>query len=186
MAGNEIVEEATARQIFCAFFLFLRNRDHLFSDLHITSKNICKATYLVHFFSEFRKKRYLKTMAVLEEHPEGTLMITSTLSQGRVNEKSLIEINWTCSSKLLRCQAPTGHQNFESTDELCAICMERNANFQLLPCDHSCFCRECVVNLICSWNRIDAPSCPICRTAFHTLVLVDSKNPLCSETVSKC
>ena len=58
-------------------------------------------------------------------------------------------------------------------DELCVVCMERAADFQLLPCHHDKFCRQCIVETICTWVRPEAPCCPLCRGAFHTMVLLD-------------
>jgi hypothetical protein len=58
-------------------------------------------------------------------------------------------------------------------DNVCVICMERAADFQLLPCRHDQFCRQCIVETICTWVRPAAPSCPLCRGSFHTMVLLD-------------
>ena len=61
----------------------------------------------------------------------------------------------------------------EETDDLCIVCLARAPNFQLLPCRHDSFCRQCIVETICTWVRPEAPSCPLCRGAFHTVVLLD-------------
>ena len=58
-------------------------------------------------------------------------------------------------------------------DGVCIVCMERAADFQLLPCRHDRFCRQCIVETICTWVRPEAPCCPLCRGAFHTMVLHD-------------
>ena len=68
---------------------------------------------------------------------------------------------------------PAHSQPDGEEDNLCVVCMERAADFQLLPCRHDRFCRECMVETICSWVRPEAPSCPLCRGAFHTMVLLD-------------
>ena len=61
----------------------------------------------------------------------------------------------------------------QETDDLCIVCLARAPNFQLLPCRHDSFCRQCIVETICTWVRPEAPSCPLCRAAFHTVVLLD-------------
>jgi hypothetical protein len=62
----------------------------------------------------------------------------------------------------------------EDDDEsLCSICMARKANFQLLPCRHDHFCRQCIVETICTWGQPEPPSCPLCRSPFHTIVLLE-------------
>lgn len=33
-------------------------------------------------------------------------------------------------------------------DDLCIVCMERQADLQVLPCKHDQFCRSCVVRLV--------------------------------------
>jgi hypothetical protein len=60
--------------------------------------------------------------------------------------------------------------NFEEEVDLCVVCMERAPDLQLLPCRHDRFCRQCIVETICTWVRSEAPSCPLCRGAFHTMV----------------
>ena len=60
----------------------------------------------------------------------------------------------------------------DADDEICVVCLERAAHFQLLPCRHDSFCRQCIVETICTWVRPEAPSCPLCRGAFHTMVLL--------------
>jgi hypothetical protein len=57
--------------------------------------------------------------------------------------------------------------------DLCVVCMARPPDFQLLPCRHDRFCRQCMVETICTWVRPEAPSCPLCRAAFHTMVLLE-------------
>ena len=57
--------------------------------------------------------------------------------------------------------------------DLCVECMARPPDFQLLPCRHDRFCRQCIVETICTWVRPEAPSCPLCRAAFHTMVLLE-------------
>ncbi len=64
----------------------------------------------------------------------------------------------------------------EAADEeegMCVVCLERAADFQLLPCRHDRFCRQCIIETICTWSRLDAPCCPLCRSTFHTMVLLD-------------
>ena len=61
----------------------------------------------------------------------------------------------------------------EDDENVCVVCMERAADFQLLPCRHDRFCRQCIVETICTWVRPEAPCCPLCRGAFHTMVLLD-------------
>jgi len=68
---------------------------------------------------------------------------------------------------------PAHSQTDGEEDNLCVVCMERAADFQLLPCRHDSFCRQCMVETICSWVRPEAPRCPLCRGAFHTMVLLD-------------
>ncbi len=69
--------------------------------------------------------------------------------------------------------APAHSQTDREEDDLCVVCMERAPDFQLLPCRHDRFCRQCMVETICSWVRPEAPTCPLCRGAFHTMVLLD-------------
>jgi hypothetical protein len=69
--------------------------------------------------------------------------------------------------------APAHSQTDGEEEDLCVVCMERAADFQLLPCLHDSFCRQCMVETICSWVRPEAPTCPLCRGAFHTMVLLD-------------
>jgi hypothetical protein len=55
---------------------------------------------------------------------------------------------------------------------LCVVCMERPADLQLLPCRHDRFCRRCIVDTVVAQTRPAAPPpCPLCRSAFHTLVI---------------
>ena len=61
----------------------------------------------------------------------------------------------------------------QSEDALCVICMERFADLELLPCRHDRFCGQCVLEAVCSWTRPEAPSCPLCRSPFHTMVLLN-------------
>ncbi len=61
----------------------------------------------------------------------------------------------------------------DEEDGMCVVCLERAADFQLLPCRHDRFCRQCIIETICTWARQDAPCCPLCRSAFHTMVLLD-------------
>ena len=72
---------------------------------------------------------------------------------------------------------PERTRQSSSTDDgggdVCIVCMERAADFQLLPCRHDQFCRQCIVEAICTWVRPEAPSCPLCRGSFHTMVLLD-------------
>jgi hypothetical protein len=58
-------------------------------------------------------------------------------------------------------------------DGLCVICMERTADFELLPCRHNRFCGQCILEAICAWTRPEPPSCPLCRSAFNTMVLLN-------------
>ncbi len=67
--------------------------------------------------------------------------------------------------------APQNDEDDE--DDVCVVCMARPPDFQLLPCRHDRFCRQCMVETICTWMRPEAPSCPLCRTPFHTMVLLD-------------
>jgi hypothetical protein len=67
----------------------------------------------------------------------------------------------------------TAGESKDDDDSLCIICMAREANFQLLPCRHDRFCRQCIVETICTWGRPESPSCPLCRSPFHTMVLLD-------------
>ncbi len=60
----------------------------------------------------------------------------------------------------------------EDETDLCVVCMERTPDLQLLPCRHDRFCRQCMVETICTWKRPEAPSCPLCRGAFHTMVFL--------------
>jgi hypothetical protein len=72
---------------------------------------------------------------------------------------------------------PERTRQSSSTDDgggdVCIVCMERAADFQLLPCRHDQFCRQCIIEAICTWVRPEAPSCPLCRGSFHTMVLLD-------------
>jgi hypothetical protein len=61
----------------------------------------------------------------------------------------------------------------DDDDSLCIVCIAREANFQLLPCRHDRFCRQCIVETICTRVRREPPSCPLCRSPFHTMVLLD-------------
>jgi hypothetical protein len=61
----------------------------------------------------------------------------------------------------------------EESADVCVVCLERPPDLQLLPCRHDRFCRQCIVETICTWVRPEAPSCPLCRGAFHTMVLLD-------------
>jgi hypothetical protein len=61
----------------------------------------------------------------------------------------------------------------DSEDDLCIVCMAREANFQLLPCRHDKFCQHCIIETLCAWVRPEPPSCPLCRGRFHTMVLLD-------------
>jgi hypothetical protein len=61
----------------------------------------------------------------------------------------------------------------DDEDDVCVVCMARPPDFQLLPCRHDRFCRQCMVETVCTWVRPEAPSCPLCRAPFHTMVLLD-------------
>ena len=61
----------------------------------------------------------------------------------------------------------------EDGADLCVVCMARPPDFQLLPCLHDRFCRQCIVETICTWKRQEAPSCPLCRGPFHTMVMLE-------------
>lgn len=60
----------------------------------------------------------------------------------------------------------------ERGDDVCVVCMERPADLRLLPCLHDKFCRQCIVETICSCVRPEAPCCPLCRGAFQTMALL--------------
>ena len=83
-------------------------------------------------------------------------------------------------SRSLSLSAPWAaakHASMAKTDEdddadLCVVCMARPSDFQLLPCRHDRFCRQCMVETVCTWRRPEAPSCPLCRGAFHTMVFL--------------
>mmetsp|Transcript_81568 Transcript_81568/g.219231 ORF Transcript_81568/g.219231 Transcript_81568/m.219231 type:complete len:223 (+) Transcript_81568:116-784(+) len=65
----------------------------------------------------------------------------------------------------------TAHEEPESCDDdMCVICMEERANFQLMPCAHRSFCRKCILQTLCCWTKPMAPTCPLCRTPFSTMV----------------
>jgi hypothetical protein len=68
--------------------------------------------------------------------------------------------------------APAHSQTDGEEDNLCVVCMAHAPDLQLLPCRHDRFCRECMIETICAWVRPEAPSCPLCRGAFHTMVLL--------------
>ena len=74
--------------------------------------------------------------------------------------------------------------NSDECDNLCIVCMARTANFQLLPCRHDRFCRQCIVETICTWVRPEAPSCPLCRGTFHTMVLLDGDDKKSPESAT--
>mmetsp|Transcript_20978 Transcript_20978/g.57771 ORF Transcript_20978/g.57771 Transcript_20978/m.57771 type:complete len:245 (-) Transcript_20978:189-923(-) len=59
----------------------------------------------------------------------------------------------------------------ESSARTCVICLTNPTDVQLLPCTHDHFCRQCIMETICSWTRPSAPSCPLCRSVFDTMVL---------------
>jgi hypothetical protein len=61
----------------------------------------------------------------------------------------------------------------EEDEAVCVVCMARPPDFQLLPCRHDRFCQQCMVETICTWVRPEAPSCPLCRAPFHTMVLLE-------------
>jgi hypothetical protein len=72
--------------------------------------------------------------------------------------------------------SPTSSTKGETEDDddsLCIICTTREANFQLLPCRHDRFCRQCIVETICAWVQPESPTCPLCRSPFNTMVLLD-------------
>mmetsp|Transcript_79991 Transcript_79991/g.214088 ORF Transcript_79991/g.214088 Transcript_79991/m.214088 type:complete len:239 (-) Transcript_79991:50-766(-) len=71
-------------------------------------------------------------------------------------------------------QADAASVGSEEKDEenLCVVCMERAANLQLMPCAHRDYCQRCIVETICTWSKSSSPCCPLCRTAFDTLVLL--------------
>mmetsp|Transcript_69230 Transcript_69230/g.184519 ORF Transcript_69230/g.184519 Transcript_69230/m.184519 type:complete len:196 (+) Transcript_69230:208-795(+) len=59
----------------------------------------------------------------------------------------------------------------EEDDDTCIVCMERQNSIQLFPCAHRNFCRRCIVETLCTWNKASAPTCPMCRTEFDMMVL---------------
>mmetsp|Transcript_14723 Transcript_14723/g.40143 ORF Transcript_14723/g.40143 Transcript_14723/m.40143 type:complete len:141 (-) Transcript_14723:103-525(-) len=61
----------------------------------------------------------------------------------------------------------------DADEEMCVLCMERAPDMMLLPCKHRCFCRKCIVETICVAMRPEAPGCPMCRTGFHTMVILE-------------
>jgi hypothetical protein len=69
--------------------------------------------------------------------------------------------------------SPTSSTTEDDADSLCIICMTREANFQLLPCRHDHFCRQCIIETICTWVQPESPTCPLCRSPFNTMVLLD-------------
>ena len=68
-------------------------------------------------------------------------------------------------------QSPT---NAETDDgRTCVVCLQRASEIRLLPCNHDSFCRPCLVEMICTWTRWDAPNCPLCRSSFATMIFLD-------------
>ena len=65
----------------------------------------------------------------------------------------------------------------DSVIPTCAVCLERPSDLQLLPCNHAQFCKTCILESICCWNKAEAPNCPLCRSAFHTMVMIEDKVP---------
>jgi hypothetical protein len=47
-------------------------------------------------------------------------------------------------------------------DSLCVVCLERQANYALLPCGHKCVCEDDAA-AICKQG-----TCPVCRSHVHT------------------
>lgn len=50
-------------------------------------------------------------------------------------------------------------------ERACAICLQRERNLVFVPCNHLCACAECGLNPTIR-------TCPICRTAFDTRIVV--------------
>jgi len=80
---------------------------------------------------------------------------------------------WRISRATSTLPCRTTIEGDEEGVDVCVVCMERTPDLQLLPCRHDRFCRQCMVESICTWVRPEAPSCPLCRGAFHTMVLLD-------------
>ena len=53
---------------------------------------------------------------------------------------------------------------------LCSICLQAEANAQLLPCEHSELCRDCLLLMLCAWPNATEPSCPLCREPIEAMV----------------
>jgi hypothetical protein len=79
----------------------------------------------------------------------------------------------TCRATPLSPASSTAGETKDDDDSLCIVCIAREANFQLLPCRHDRFCRQCIVETICTRVRREPPSCPLCRSSYHTMVLLD-------------
>jgi hypothetical protein len=56
--------------------------------------------------------------------------------------------------------------------EACAVCLSRAPDCALRPCGHARFCRQCVVETVCTWQQEGPPRCALCRAPFHTMVFL--------------
>ena len=52
----------------------------------------------------------------------------------------------------------------------CAVCLVRAPDCELQPCGHTCCCRSCAVETVCTWRQDGPPRCVLCRAPFHAMV----------------
>ena len=58
--------------------------------------------------------------------------------------------SWTAGQS---CEQACSDDGSGSAPATCAVCLERPVDIQLLPCGHDEFCRTCILESICCWNR---------------------------------
>mmetsp|Transcript_41298 Transcript_41298/g.110408 ORF Transcript_41298/g.110408 Transcript_41298/m.110408 type:complete len:228 (+) Transcript_41298:59-742(+) len=97
----------------------------------------------------------------------------SESSKSFLDESPLTQISIHSNPSSKSCSVELPEDNFARSDKhrhTCILCMERVADFQLLPCTHKSFCRRCIAETVCRWNKPWAPNCPMCRAPFTTMV----------------
>ena len=60
-----------------------------------------------------------------------------------------------------------------SEPTFCSICLQAEANAQLLPCAHKELCRDCMLLMLCAWTKLTEPSCPLCREPIQAILLFE-------------
>ena len=76
----------------------------------------------------------------------------------------------TTNETITTTNEPVTTTKTDDEPNMCCICMQLEANAQLFPCRHNRICNECVLNVLCGWEKPEAPHCPYCRQPFNAIL----------------